>query len=403
MLKTVKFTNFKSLSPEIITLGNFNVLIGANAAGKSNFIDGLKFIRDVNNTGLYNAVGNRLGWENTLTRGLNPRQPIAMEFKYDFSSTPIQFRIGGKRYNLFKAEHMVEFSNTGRRLFINKEEFTSSACHNEREFNESYDRTGSKVKIHSPIVYGKEKTAPQNKIPSQFQADLFLEQSFFSVTSNIVADQIDMWRFYHLDVQAARRSCTDTGQDFLQPDGGNLALVLSKMSKSSNQRIRSIHNRILSLMSTLVTQFSKWRPERLIDGSITFSIYEEGISKPLLPAMISDGTIRLLSMLVSLLYQPARSSMICIDEPERYLHPQVLEPLIEIMREVSTKTAIIITTHSPDLVRLLKPQEVLLVDKKNNVTHLVNAASKEMIDKFLDEFTLDELWLSGYLKGGKVF
>jgi predicted ATPase len=174
------------------------------------------------------------------------------------------------------------------------------------------------------------------------------------------------------------------------------------MSKSNKADIQKVYNRILSLMSILVPKFSKWKPERLVDGSVTFGIYEDGIAKPLLPAMISDGTIRLLSMLVSLLYAPDRSSIICIDEPERYLHPQVFGPLIEIMREVSNKTQLIITTHSPEIVRRLKPSEVLLVDKINNSTHLVNASDTVMIDKFLEEFSLDELWLTGYLKGGKA-
>ena len=158
------------------------------------------------------------------------------------------------------------------------------------------------------------------------------------MTPDILAEQINMWRFYHLDVQVARQSCIDTGQDFLQSDSHNLAIILNKMSKSNKADSQRVYNRILSIMSILVPKFSKWKPERLVDGSVTFGIYEDGIAKPLLPAMISDGTIRLLSMLVSLLYAPDRSSIICIDEPERYLHPQVFGPLIEIMREVSNKT-----------------------------------------------------------------
>jgi len=88
MIKTVKFTNFKSLSSDTITLGNFNVLIGANAAGKSNFVDALKFVKDINDTSLYSAIGNRLGWENTLRRGLALNTPISAEISYDFKKKP---------------------------------------------------------------------------------------------------------------------------------------------------------------------------------------------------------------------------------------------------------------------------------------------------------------------------
>ncbi|GAJ18878.1 unnamed protein product, partial [marine sediment metagenome] len=130
--------------------------------------------------------------------------------------------------------------------------------------------------------------------------------------------------------------------------------------------------------------------------------YEKGMVKALLPEMVSDGTIRLLSMLLALLYQPTKAALICIDEPERYLHPQVLKPIVEIMREVSEKTQLIVTTHSTELVKWLQPSEVLMVDKIDTVTHIVQAQNISMVDKFLEEFSLDELWLGGYLKGGKI-
>ena len=72
------------------------------------------------------------------------------------------------------------------------------------------------------------------------------------------------------------------------------------------------------------------------------------------------------------------------------------------MREVSERTQLIVTTHSTELVKWLKPSEVLMVDKIDTVTHIVQAQNISMVDKFLEEFSLDELWLGGYLKGGKI-
>jgi predicted ATPase len=155
-------------------------------------------------------------------------------------------------------------------------------------------------------------------------------------------------------------------------------------------------------MSHLIPGFERWRPARQYDGSLGYKISEKGMARALLPEMVSDGTIRLLSILLALLYQPTEAALICVDEPERYLHPQVLKPLVEIMREVSERTQVIVTTHSTELVKWLKPSEVLMVDKINNVTHIVQAQSISMVEKFLEELTLDELWLGGYLKGGKT-
>jgi predicted ATPase len=155
-------------------------------------------------------------------------------------------------------------------------------------------------------------------------------------------------------------------------------------------------------MSVLIPGFSRWIPARQYDGSLGYKVYEKGMTRALLPEMLSDGTIRLLSMFLALLYQPTKTALICIDEPERYLHPQVLKPLVEIMREVSERTQLIVTTHSTELVKWLQPSEVLMVDKIDAVTHIVQAQNIPMVDKFLEELSLDELWLGGYLKGGKV-
>jgi predicted ATPase len=118
--------------------------------------------------------------------------------------------------------------------------------------------------------------------------------------------------------------------------------------------------------------------------------------------MISDGTIRLLSVLLALLNQPLTTDVICVDEPERYLHPQVFQPLTQLMRDISNEKQIIVTTHSAELVKHLLPSEVFMVDKVNNVTRIVNAKDVQMVDKFLEEFSLDELWLKGYLEGGRI-
>ena len=100
------------------------------------------------------------------------------------------------------------------------------------------------------------------------------------------------------------------------------------IEKSKSQSIITVKERILRIMANLVPQFDRWKTQRQFDDSINFSIFEKGIEKPLIPNMVSDGTVRLLSLLLALLYRTEHSPLICIDEPERYLHPQVLEEIV---------------------------------------------------------------------------
>ena len=96
MLRTIRISNFKSISSEPVLLGNLNVLIGANAAGKSNFVDTLRFVRDVVNHGVSSAVGRRFGWENVLTREKDKSERITAEIFYDLKGAPHEIKIGKK-------------------------------------------------------------------------------------------------------------------------------------------------------------------------------------------------------------------------------------------------------------------------------------------------------------------
>ncbi len=399
MIDKIQLTNYKSITNKEVSLGNFNVFVGANATGKSNFVDGFRFIKDAKNEGIPVAISRRFGWTNALRRGIGKKQNISFMVSYDFSDRTIRFKIGQREYRLVRVRYYVEIGYGSRRYHVLSEEFESISQSEGKEYKEYFHRTGDRVKYRSLLTA---TLSTSIEIPVQLREKLFLKGGFFLVTSAIFDSAIESWRFYDFDVKLARMSCTDTGQDMLASDACNLSLILDRISKSKNQAMIRLYDRILRIMSILVPQFDNWKTQRQFDNSINFSILEKGIEKPLIPGMISDGTIRLLSLLLALLYRTEQGPLICIDEPERYLHPQVLEEIVGIMREVSNKTQLIITTHSPELVKHLNPNELFLVDKVDNITEIVNAKSKDMVDEFLKEFTLDELWLMGHLEGGKA-
>ena len=114
--------------------------------------------------------------------------------------------------------------------------------------------------------------------------------------------------------------------------------------------------------------------------------------------MVSDGTIRLLSLLTGLLVKRDEPSTLFIEEPERSLHPLVLQQVVELMRTVSADIQIIVTTHNPEFVRHCMPDEVFLVDKVDGLTSVEPAKNVENIERFLETFSLDELWTMGYLE-----
>src|SRR5947207_12506285 len=77
---------------------------------------------------------------------------------------------------------------------------------------------------------------------------------------------------------------------------------------------------------------------------------------------LSEGTLRFL-WLVTLLQSPGLTALTLIDEPEVSLHPELLSLLADLLREASSRTQIIVATHSDRLIRFLEPKEVLVVNQ----------------------------------------
>ena len=398
MLKSIAVSNFKSIANVPVELGRFNVLIGSNAAGKTNFVDSIRFVHDTLEDGVSSAVGRRLGWENVLTRDKDKSEKIEVAIQWYPDEETKATRRGKKTYKPVSFDYGFRVGCSRKHFLLDQEVLRGRFRENGNEVEEKFERSLDRIKISGSLLQREPESVL--RVPRQARGRLFLETGFFTTGSPLLGESIGAWRFYELNVNSARCPSTDVTGNTLLSDGSNLAAILDKLNET--RASRQVRTQILDTMANLIPGFQKWDTAPQLDGSLGFRIHERGISKGLLPKMISDGTIRLLCVLLVLLHGSSGASLICIDEPERYLHPQVLGPLVEIMRNVAEKTQLIITTQSAELVKCLRPDEVLMVDKRDKMTCVRRADDIEMVDKFMEDFTMDELWLGGYLKGGRI-
>ena len=88
-----------------------------------------------------------------------------------------------------------------------------------------------------------------------------------------------------------------------------------------------------------------------------------------------------------------------IDEPEVSLHPELLALLADLMREASRRTQIIVATHSDRLIRFLDPKEVVVMDISEDDGASMTWADALDIDRWLAEYSLDEVWQMGAMGG----
>ncbi len=112
--------------------------------------------------------------------------------------------------------------------------------------------------------------------------------------------------------------------------------------------------------------------------------------------LISDGTYNILAMLTAV-YQSDEPQFLCIEEPENGLHPLVIESLVSFFRNVCIEKGhyIWLNTHSSSLVSQLRPEEIVLVEKREGAT-----VTKQVGNQDLHNLETDYAWLSGALGGG---
>ncbi len=165
-----------------------------------------------------------------------------------------------------------------------------------------------------------------------------------------------------------------------------------------------IFNTVLEKMQKRVPGISKVEAKETEDGRIVLKFQDGSFKDPFIARYVSDGTIKMFAYLI-MLYDPTPHPLLCIEEPENYLHPALLQELAEEFREYAHRGGqVFISTHSPDFVNALKPKELFWLSKKDGFTSISNANNDETIKALYKEGDkLGYLWNQKYLKGSGPF
>ena len=182
----------------------------------------------------------------------------------------------------------------------------------------------------------------------------------------------------------------DLPEDRLLPDAKNLAMVLNRIQHGGDGR------RFDDLLKRFFPRFE--RMTTLVSGgTVQFYLHEAGFSSPIPPARLSDGTIRFVALLATLL-SPAPPPLVCIEEPELGLHPDAVALLAELLVEASERMQLVVTTHSDALVSALtgQPDAVVACERPGAGTEL-RRLDPERLAHWLEQYQLGDLWRMGEL------
>ncbi|HQU44966.1 MAG TPA: AAA family ATPase, partial [Pirellulales bacterium] len=183
----------------------------------------------------------------------------------------------------------------------------------------------------------------------------------------------------------------DLPSDALLPDSRNLGLLLNSLEHTGAS---AEFNRLLVRFLPRFLRFFT-----LVQGGTDqFYLHESGLSAPVPATRLSDGTIRFMAIL-ALLLSPTPPPLLCIEEPELGLHPDALSLLADLLVDASTRTQLIVTTHSDELVSALTDHanSVLVCDYCRGT--VFERVAHEKLEYWLDKYRLGDVWRIGQLGG----
>ena len=389
-LKSLKLTNFLSFgdTDAWIDLRPLNVIIGPNAVGKSNFIEAISFIRSASglsdNNNLLATIGRGGGVQNWIWNEAEKDSPVSLDAIFGVQP-PRRSKSENIHYHISFAEVNEWFQITDEKI-IGCLKNTSS-----RKVIPYYQLRRGKGFFRSattriPLDIDKTESVLSNRtIPSQRKEiiDLIQRISGILIYNN--------WTFGYgcpprlFQKATALNHCLDY-------DAANLGLVLNKIRRAPEFMEKFFY--YLQKIYDGIKDFDV----KITDGMVQVLIHEKS---GIIPAtQLSDGTLRYMSLL-AVLCDPEPRPLVCIDEPELGLHPDIIPYFAEILEDASERTQLVVTTHSDFLVDAMtdQPEAILVADRHRTGTCLKRLDSSEL-KRWLEEYRLGELWVSGQI-GGK--
>ncbi len=354
-LEKLTIKGFKSIrSLEGLELRQLNVLIGANSAGKSNFIAFFRLLNELTAGRLQLHVAKRGGPDALLHYGRRTTPVLHAELFF------------GQNGYLFSLEPTAD-----NRLIFSDESLWAASR------GPSPDSLGS-GHAESPGAY------ITDELPEDHSA---------------IFPAIQSWRVYHFhdtsDAANVKRIGAINDNLFLRPDAGNLAAFLYRLQVQH----RPEYERIRDSVRMVMPAFDDFllRPSPHDPNSIMLEWREQGSDFPFLAHQLSDGTLRFIC-LATLLLQPELPSTILIDEPELGLHPYAINVLASLVRSASTRTQLILATQSVTLIDLLELEDLIVVERHEGQSIFKRLPSAEFA-QWMEEYSLGELWMKNVLGG----
>jgi predicted ATPase len=373
LLRSIRIESLLSYGSDgvALQLEPLNVLIGPNASGKSNLIDAVSLLAAAprNLMAPFREAGTAEDWLwKGRERGLDAEIDVTLGYPEDSSSVI--------EYNL--SILVLDF-----RVRIISEILKGSGFYLDRSLLKDMN-----VGDSGRTIQFQESLLSQLRDPINYPQLGYVSSQLGNIRF------FRGWPFGRGNVLRRSQDAT-LPDDFLLEDGSNLGLILNDLQNRRETK------RLLLEKLRVVYEGIEDVTTKTQGGTIQIFFHEEGLDTPVPAARLSDGTLHYLCLLTVLLH-PDPPPLICIEEPELGLHPDIIPQIADLLVDASKRTQLIVTTHSETLVSKLSdvPESIVVCERDDQGTHL-RRLEPDKLRLWLDKYALGELWRMGELGGNR--
>lgn len=343
MVEQLWVKNYRSLKDVRVTFGHLNVLVGLNGSGKSSLIDVLRFVSDTLLLGLEAAIFKRQGMRALRRWSANNRAydvEIGLAIKTDTFSAQYEFVLG---------------SVSGKRddYYVKKE-----ACLIEKDGQKNTFQSQNGTWIKKPA-----NIHPQIQ-PNALLLPLITAISPFQYLYNFIKGM----SFYNIWPAALREPQKFVTPYPLESDGRNFAAALFELERRQDH----LRDALKNALNFVLFEIDDYQID-LIGNHLVVKLHHQYAANGQSPwfevTQLSDGTLRMLGILMALYQDPPRT-LIALEEPELTVHPYIMVRLWDELVDASERSQIILTTHSPDLLDLCTVEQLHVVEKVDGITYV---------------------------------
>ena len=364
-LQGLKIRGYRSIKSLDLDLRDTNVLIGPNAAGKSNFVRFFRLLRQIADQNLQLHVRRSGDAESLLYYG-----------------SKVSPSLGGTLY----------FDSHGYLFELTPTEDGRLVFEQERILSRDDQETAGYIEKGHEETRLRDARNESWKVPKIIRSGI---------------REFGIYHFQDTGPSAPSKTAVNIGDDHrLHSDAGNLAAVLYRLQ----ERQPDAYGLIRRTVQRIFPEFGDFvlRPDTHNDDKIRLQWREKGEEYVFGAHQLSDGTLRFIC-LATLFLQPDPPSTIIVDEPELGLHPHALGVLAGMVRSAATETQVILSTQSVTLLNQFAPEDVVVVEREEDPEAPVEAprshstfrrvSDQEELDAWLDDYTLGDLWEMNVLGG----